>query len=141
MRFENGLHTYGGRYDRKGKEPDNSDEKEISSALMIDKDAVRSFCRTHSIEPASDSIHSFCPECGKEITPSSKGRTRRFCSEKCRRAWWKRNRLKEKRSEESTRRAVCLNCGKEFISYTDGRKFCSHKCYIEHRFGGHDERG
>lgn len=115
--------------------------QEISSALMIDKDAVRSFCRTHLIEPASDSIHSFCPECGKEITPSSKGRTRRFCSEKCRRAWWKRNRSKEKRSEESMRHAVCLNCGKEFISYTDGRKFCSHKCYIEHRFGGHDERG
>lgn len=110
--------------------------QEISSALMIDKDAVRSFCRTRSIEPDADSMRSFCPECGKELTPSSKGRTRRFCSDKCRRSWWKRNRSKEHRSEKTTRRAVCLNCGKEFSSYADGRKFCSHKCYIAYRFGG-----
>lgn len=113
--------------------------QEISSSLMIDKDAVRSFCRTHSIEPAGNPTHSFCPECGKEITLSPKGRRRRFCTDKCRRAWWKHNRSKEQRSAEATRRSVCLNCGKEFTSYADGRKFCSHKCYIEHRFGGRDE--
>ena len=113
--------------------------QEISSSLMIDKDAVRSFCRTHSIAPDTDSPHSFCPECGKELTQSSTGRTRRFCSEKCRRSWWKHNRSKERRSENATRRAVCQNCGKEFISYADGRKFCSHKCYIEYRFGGRHE--
>lgn len=112
---------------------------EISSTLMIDKDAVRSFCRTHSIKPDDNPSCSFCAECGKELTQSSTGRTRRFCSEKCRRSWWKHNRSKERRSENATRRTVCQNCGKEFISYADGRKFCSHRCYIKHRFGGHDE--
>lgn len=113
---------------------------EISSALMIEKDAVRSFCRTHSIKPADNPSFSFCAECGKKLKASPRGRTRRFCSEECRRLWWKHNRSKEHRSEKAARHCVCLSCGKEFTTYTDGRKFCSHACYIEHRFGGRDDR-
>ena len=31
---------------------------------------------------------------------------------------------------------VCLACGKQVTVYgNDKRKYCSHDCYIEHRFG------
>lgn len=93
MRFDSGLHTYGGDMTERERNliramrRNGRSYQEISSSLMIDKDAVRSFCRTHSIEPDADTRHSFCPECGKELTQSKKGRNRRFCSEKCRRSW------------------------------------------------------
>ena len=35
-------------------------------------------------------------------------------------------------------RRVCIHCGKEFHGRS-GRKYCSHQCYIEERFGGKDD--
>ena len=32
---------------------------------------------------------------------------------------------------------ICRGCGKKFTSYSNkSRKYCSHECYIKHRFGG-----
>lgn len=32
---------------------------------------------------------------------------------------------------------TCAGCGREFTAYGNARrKYCSHACYINHRFGG-----
>ena len=49
--------------------------------------------------------------------------------------------LREKGLGYMNRKAVsthqCKCCEREFTSYAnDKRKYCSHECYIKHRFGG-----
>lgn len=39
-----------------------------------------------------------------------------------------------------TKKVVCLNCGNEFECFENGRKYCCHECYMEHRYGKRQER-
>lgn len=113
--------------------------QEIADNLAIRKEAVRSYCRNHNINPDVDAIHDkdVCPICGKPLKEySGRGRRRRFCSDHCRMEWWK-NRPSEK-GHDITRIRVyrCAECGKLFRGYGSAeRKYCSHECYISHRFG------
>ena len=51
-----------------------------------------------------------------------------FCSDACRKKWWNGHR-------KGNHSLVCANCGKIFISYNIGRKYCCHDCYVNSRFG------
>lgn len=73
-----------------------------------------------------DCADSVCRYCGKSIEKQTTGRRRIYCSEKCRRAWWK-NHLSLYKHE-------CMFCGKKFESSSKTQKFCSHDCYIGDRF-------
>jgi hypothetical protein len=56
-----------------------------------------------------------------------------FCSDECRLTWWNQNKYRE---GGKPRTFKCLNCGKEFQAFVvKERKYCSHACYIEARFG------
>ena len=58
-----------------------------------------------------------------------------FCRKECREKWWSKNR--NKLNKKKARIEHCLSCGKEMRLYEfEKRKFCSHACYIESRFGG-----
>ncbi|MBD5524782.1 MAG: RNA polymerase subunit sigma-70 [Lachnospiraceae bacterium] len=115
----------------------------IADALGLSRDIVRNHCKAKGMggyvaatvrnmqEWAEKSGICIC--CGKEIAQQGNGRPRKFCSEKCRRQWWKAH------PEEGNRKAmytkVCARCGKEFTAYGNGhRKYCSHDCYIKARF-------
>ncbi|MEY8390446.1 RNA polymerase subunit sigma-70 [Lachnospiraceae bacterium] len=114
----------------------------IAARLGISENTVKSFCRRSGLtgiakpEPAH-----VCRQCGQPLVESPKRKGRKFCSEACRRAWWKEH------AELIDRKAFyslfCAECGKEFLSYgNQKRKYCSHACYIKARFkkgGGHDE--
>ena len=105
----------------------------IGQALGISDNTVRSFCRRNRLgEPVKHTIP--CQYCGKPVKIVSKQKPRKFCSDRCRAAWWNGHR------EAVNRRAfynfICAHCGREFTAYGNAhRKYCSHKCYIADRFG------
>lgn len=72
-----------------------------------------------------------CKQCGEPFIPKRKGTL--FCCDECRQKWWGKNKYKEGGTPHTFK---CLNCGKEFQAYVvKDRKYCSHDCYIEARFG------
>jgi len=119
----------------------------ISNELELSRDVVRNFCKKNNLNgylgKVDDNIrkmmidNSFCANCSKPIKQKKKGKVRRFCSDECRRKWWKKNADKGTRKETALYKVVCVFCEKEFISYGNkNRKYCSHECYIKDRFGG-----
>ena len=67
-------------------------------------------------------------------TPGAKRKM--FCSDACRVAWW--NCHKDLVTRKAVYMIPCAGCGKVFKSYGNrNRKYCSHGCYINARFGGH----
>ena len=56
-------------------------------------------------------------------------------SEKCRNKWWNSN--LDKVNRKANYEFICPHCKKPFSAYGNkNRKYCSHACYIEDRFGG-----
>lgn len=114
---------------------------EIATALSISENTVKSYCRRKNIgirrktvERKVTESNTNCKNCGKPLIQGTKGHPRKFCSEECRRAWWKENDGQYAKKAYYT--LVCKECGKKFESYGNKtRKFCGHACYIQSRFG------
>lgn len=75
----------------------------------------------------------FCPQCGKEIRIDRKhsviGRPRKFCSDECRRKFWKAHPNAEGWS--SFEKHICPVCGEVFFAAHENtrvRKYCSRAC-------------
>ena len=113
---------------------------QIASALNISENTIKSYCRRNNLATmkstkpqAVKEIHSSCKHCEKPLTHGTKGQPRKFCSEKCRRAWWKAN--DSQLMKKAYYALKCTECGKKFESYGNkNRKFCGHACYIKNRF-------
>lgn len=107
----------------------------IADRLGLSENTVKSFCRrNHLTGVAAKEVPTTCRHCGAALSslPGRKGR--KFCSEACRRAWWKAH--PELVNRKAFYRMTCSHCGKEFKSYGNRtRKYCSHACYITARFG------
>ena len=113
---------------------------EISQALDVSVNTIKSYCRRNGLadkkEPAKEDFNeknTHCKKCDKALTKGSRGKPKKFCSEKCRREWWKEN------QNQQTGKAYyiikCNGCDVTFESYGNrDRKFCSHACYIKSRF-------
>ncbi len=119
--------------------------KAISATLGVSRDSVRGFCKRNGLDGDSQVValnyeekvkkHLLCACCGKPIKQKDKGRIRKFCSEGCRREWWKNNQQARNKTEEATYHYKCPHCGKTFSCYGNKkRKYCSHDCYIKSRF-------
>lgn len=126
--------------------------KAISVVLGISRDVVRGYCKRNGLDGDAKVVslnieekknnNLICSCCNKELKQSGRGRTRRFCSEECRRKWWVQNQDKRNRKEVSVYKYQCPNCGNEFSCYGNKRrKYCSHDCYIKSRFWKEDENG
>ena len=105
----------------------------IGQALGISDNTVRSFCRRNQLgDPVKNTIS--CQYCGKPIKIIPKQKPRKFCSDRCRTAWW--NNHREQVKQKAFYHFTCSACGREFTAYGNAkRKYCSHKCYIADRFG------
>lgn len=106
----------------------------IAGRMGLSENTVKSFCRRNGLSGAgAKDTGTFCRYCGQSLVPGRQGR--KFCSEACRRAWWKVHPdLVDRIAFYSF---TCSCCGKSFQSYGNrARKFCSHACYISARFGG-----
>jgi len=113
---------------------------QIILSLGINENTVKAHCRRNNlgsnicVKPKTEkNRYTSCKHCGKSLTHGTKGQPKKFCSDECRRLWWKAN------DSEYVRKAYytisCAGCGKKFESYGNkNRKFCDHACYIEYRF-------
>lgn len=83
---------------------------------------------------ADENLTSACKNCRRPVT-STKGRKRKqFCDDKCRMEWWNSHRYLVK--AKTIYRFTCKHCGIKFTSRTHKkRKYCSHRCYLEGRYG------
>lgn len=107
----------------------------IASALGLTKSQVSGFCRRAQIAKGDEAeVEGVCPECGSPIDERRGCKPCRFCSDECRQAWWNSH------PEMVRRRAIyeftCAGCGEAFTAYgNSNRRYCSHPCYIRHRYG------
>lgn len=114
---------------------------EISKMMDLSINSIKTYCRRNKLgggaayeAPVILSDH-VCEQCKKPVLQNPGRKLKRFCSDKCRMKWWNTHmdQVKRKANYEFT----CACCGKTFTAYGNaGRKYCSHGCYIEDRFGG-----
>lgn len=112
--------------------------RSIAAELGISRDTVRNYCVAHGLNGCAVSENSkakTCAHCGGKIVQPKRGRPRRFCSNECCRAWWKEHPEAIDRCATAEYESTCLNCGQQFTAYGNNhRRYCSHACYIQHRF-------
>lgn len=104
---------------------------DIARETKLSRNTVKSICRRATIEISVGESRG-CEQCGQVLETESWAR--RFCSDACRLAWWHAH------PEQLNRQAIysftCHGCGTSFEAYGNkGRKYCTHACYVCHRFG------
>lgn len=111
---------------------------EIARMLGLSVNTVKSFCRRNGVPAEKEerqipSAQIHCLHCGVLLEQHPQRKTRRFCSDSCRLAWWHAHREMEKKAFEQR----CQHCGQMF-HFSRERKYCSRECYFNARFGGKD---
>ena len=96
--------------------------KKIASALSLPVQTVKSWCVRHSIQK-----EEFCLNCGVPVKQTPHKRQRKFCSDRCRHAWWVSH--PEIRDPKTMYQHVCLYCGKHFSNPRQTASYCSRKCF------------
>lgn len=112
---------------------------QISKMMELSVEAIRIYCKRNGLggvaASAGQNNASCCEQCGTQVTQTPGRKHKRFCSDRCRMLWWNSHQDQVKRKANYA--CTCLKCGKLFVSYGNkSRKYCSHECYIEDRFGG-----
>lgn len=124
--------------------------KAIASAVGTSRDAVRNYCKRHMLMGAGfvlvlnldeqRELGNVCLNCGDIIMQPQQGRHRKFCSDACRRKWWNEHAEQHRRNDKLRQERQCQHCGRSFSYYgTHIRKYCSHECYVQHRFGKEED--
>ena len=104
----------------------------IADDLGISENTVKSYCRRNNIDIAIKQEQSVatntCSNCGCPLRHTPGSKHKRFCSEKCRMAWWKAH--PESVNRKAVYRFVCPTCGGSFEAYGNAnRKYCSRACF------------
>ncbi len=103
--------------------------KHIATVTGIPQSTIKRFCRDNPVS-AKDIAdrNGVCRHCGAKLVPTPHKKVKRYCSDKCRMAYWHQH------PDELNRKAFyhlsCRHCGKPFVSYgNEHRKYCSRACY------------
>ena len=109
---------------------------QISSRLGIPRNTVKSYCqRAAAAAKGTAEGKGICEQCGLPLRYRENHTRPRFCSDKCRTAWW--NAHPEHLSTASMVEVRCVCCGTSFRSFPSRhRSYCSRQCYIKARYGG-----
>ena len=105
----------------------------ISALTGISENTIKSHCRRNDLgsvatEIPETPVGSFCHQCGSPLTQTKRAKPKRFCSDKCRMAWW--NSHPDAVNHKLVRQIICQSCGKAFTALGNrARKYCSHSCY------------
>ncbi|MCL2512358.1 MAG: RNA polymerase subunit sigma-70 [Oscillospiraceae bacterium] len=106
----------------------------IAAALDISVNTVKSYCRRKGLGEVKAQTR-LCAHCGAELAGPAKTKPKKFCSDRCRAAWWGAH--PEKLRPGKVHAVDCAHCGAAFhSSVSANRKYCSHECYITQRFKG-----
>ena len=112
---------------------------EIAAVVGASANTVKTYCYRNKDKliketpPASVHKPGHCLNCGAIITQTPKQKPKKFCQVRCREIWWNRNR---KQFNSNMRTANCAYCGQKFEKFERSpQRYCSHNCYINHRFG------
>jgi len=111
----------------------------IAAELGISTNTVKSYCRRNNlgvgyIAELPTETEEACENCGKPLQHTPGSKHKRFCSDKCRLLWWKTH--PESMNQKAVYNFTCANCDIVFSAYGNKtRKYCSHDCYVNHRFG------
>ena len=113
----------------------------IAAELGIPVNTVQSYCRRNGLvagcttpKSEADDVADVCPNCGRLLIHTQGAKCKRFCSDKCRSAWWKVH--PEALNRKAIYHFVCPKCGKAFESYGNAhRKYCSRACLADARRG------
>lgn len=124
--------------------------KRIAAQTGISANTVKSYLRKNALMPVEQTAPVVIPEpvmetaadgqficrcCGKPVAQNPGRKEKKFCSDACRTRWWNSHLDLVKR--KAIYHFTCPTCGREFTAYGNAhRKYCSHSCYIEDRFGG-----
>ena len=112
----------------------------IAKVLGLSDNTVKSYCRRNNLKRAAAPQEKIVEEgvcrcCGKPVMQIAGRKEKKFCSDVCRMRWW--NEHKDLVNRKALYEFTCAGCGKKFSAYGNAaRKYCSHECYIEDRFGG-----
>ena len=118
----------------------------IASMMNLSRDTVRNYCRSAGIggliaENEKElrgrmKSGTACAFCGAGLMQPKTGRPKRFCSESCRRSYWRTHRAELKKKESAIYTMECPYCHEIFETYGNKtRKYCCHEHYILDRFG------
>lgn len=104
----------------------------IAADLGISENTIKSYCRRNNIGVAikQERVVStgVCETCGCPLTRTQGSKQKRFCSDKCRMAWWAKH--PEAVNRKAVYHFVCPTCGTEFESYGNAhRRYCSRACF------------
>ena len=121
--------------------------KEIANTSVLSINTIKTFCRRNvlggrmTVATIPDEVMVIaCKCCGKPFSQNPGRKQKRFCSDSCRNQWW--NTHMEDVDRKANYECICEYCGKTFLSYGNkNRKYCSHSCYINDRFGGGEDAG
>ena len=112
--------------------------KKIGQLLDLSENTVKSFCQRRNLGGVvvqTAAGVSVCKCCGKAVPQTAGRKEKKFCSDRCRMKWW--NSHLDQVQRKANYDFVCPVCKKPFTVYGNAnRKYCSHECYIEDRFGG-----
>ena len=109
--------------------------KKIAMLTGISENTVKSFCRRNSDTAEDKPKEHKCLNCGVAVEQNAGRKEKKFCSDKCRNAWW--NAHPEAVKRKAVYDFICPSCSRPFRAYGNkDRKYCSRDCYIEDRFGG-----
>lgn len=117
----------------------------IALELGISRNTIKSFCQRNELTGAVSAMPEItvtdaldekpCLNCGQPVRQNPGRKEKKFCCDACRNKWWNSHLSQVKR--KAMYEFVCPACGKPFTAYgNQHRKYCSHECYIEDRFGG-----
>jgi len=112
----------------------------IAQVLSMPKNTIKTFCNRNGLSGQRQQNGvlvlpdtKLCKNCGSPMITKSRTKPRKFCSDKCCREWFHKNRTPE--SNKGQHLCVCENCGSSFVVYGSvERKYCSRKCYFSHRY-------
>ncbi len=119
--------------------------KAIASVTGLSRDVVRNYCKSHGLDGFAEELTVnmteqikkglACQNCGAPLVRPHTGRPRRYCSDKCRFAWWTAHSAELRVGSKANYTFTCARCGREFTAYGNKhRKYCSHDCYVQDRF-------
>ena len=114
--------------------------KKISQLMGMNENTIKTYCKRNGLggnaaQALSAEEGKTCKCCGKPIIQMPGRKVKKFCSDRCRNRWW--NTHLDLVTRKANYEFICPTCGKPFTAYGNAnRKYCSHSCYIEDRFGG-----